>query len=634
MNLSGEELNEATVSVLSNGLNFAPAPKFIPVKEIVSGVEQAINVLSREDSEEIRREVCRSLNRAVPPKHNISKTERLALKSLRENSDIVVLPADKGNASVVLSSEEYRSKISELLSDSSYRPISRDPTGKIERKTVSLLNSSELSSDIIKKVKPHSSVPPRLYGLPKIHKVNVPLRPIVNSIGSPTYALAKYLTGLLQPLVGKCSHHVKNSFQFIEILDNIKVNSTDILVSFDVESLFTKVPLKETLELLSSHFDAKIINLFRHVLTSTYFLFDGNYYEQSDGVAMGSPISPAVANFYMQEFEHMALERSQLQPSHFFRYVDDTFIVWPHGEDSLSTFHDCLNSIHPNIKFTIEVEKNGCLPFLDILIYKTAHGTLGHRVYRKPTHTDLYLNKNSHHHPLQKSTVLRTLLHRAIMVSDSDSLPDEISHLCTTFKQNNYSNRDINKALRKINSNKSNDQPKKDYKGRAFIPYVGTVSSKIGRLLSKYDIKAVFRPPAKISQLLRPVKDDLGLRTPGIYKIPCECGKVYIGQTGRTVQDRIKEHQRCIKLADFDKSAVAEHSLLTGHRILFSSTTVVDKATNYYDRIIKEAIHIKINDTFNKDVGLQLSNAWLPVISSISSDKTNTHSSRQSESAC
>ena len=98
----------------------------------------------------------------------------------------------------------------------------------------------------------------------------------------------------------------------------------------------------------------------------------------------------------------------------------------------------------------------------------------------------------------------------------------------------------------------------------------------------------MFRPPAKISQLLRPVKDDLGLRTPGIYKIPCECGKVYIGQTGRTVQDRIKEHQRCIKLADFDKSAVAEHSLLTGHRILLSSTTVVDKATNYYDRIIKE----------------------------------------------
>ena len=220
------------------------------------------------------------------------------------------------------------------------------------------------------------------------------------------------------------------------------------------------------------------------------------------------------------------------------------------------------------------------------------------------------------------------------MVSDSNSLPFEISHLCITFKQNNYNNRDINKALHRINSNKSKDQPKKDYKGRAFSPYAGKVSSKIGRVLSKYDIKMVFQPPAKISQLLSPVKNDLGLRTPGIYKIPCDCGKVYIGQAGHTVQDRIKEHQHCIKLADFDKSAVAEHSLLTSQRILFSSTNVVDNAISYYDQIIKEAIHIKINDTFNREVGLQLSNAWLLVISSISSDNTNTHFSRQLQSAC
>ena len=106
-------------------------------------------------------------------------------------------------------------------------------------------------------------------------------------------------------------------------------------------------------------------------------------------------------------------------------------LLYGHMGKIVSAFNDCLNSIHPNTKFTIEVEKNGYLPFLVILIYKTAHGMLGHRVYRKPTHTDLHLNKNSLNHHLQKSTVLRTLLHRAIMVSDScaSCVPSLISYV-------------------------------------------------------------------------------------------------------------------------------------------------------------------------------------------------------------
>ncbi|PSN48481.1 hypothetical protein C0J52_11724 [Blattella germanica] len=203
-----------------------------------------------------------------------------------------------------MSSTNYHKKITALLEDEAYRPLSRDPTGKVERLTSTLLAKSGLPNEVTKQLRPHSSIPPRIYGLPKIHKESVPLRPIVNSIGSPTYSLAKYLTGLLQRLVGTCIHHVRNSMDFIETLKGITISSSDVLVSFHVESLFTRVPLKETLDLLRPHFDDNVISLFHHVLTSTYFLYNGAYYEQTDGVAMGSPLSPAVANFYMQEFEH------------------------------------------------------------------------------------------------------------------------------------------------------------------------------------------------------------------------------------------------------------------------------------------------------------------------------------------
>ncbi|PSN38386.1 hypothetical protein C0J52_21475, partial [Blattella germanica] len=188
------------------------------------------------------------LKKAVPPKRNLCVSENQALKVLKENTNVVVLPADKGNAAVVMSSAIYHENITALLENEAYRPLSRNPTGKVERLTSTLLAKSGLPNEVTKQLRPHSSIPPRNHGLPKIHKESVPLRPIANSIGSPTYSLAKDITGLLQPLVGTCIHHVRNSMDFIETLKGITISSSDVLVSFDVESLFTRIQLKETLD--------------------------------------------------------------------------------------------------------------------------------------------------------------------------------------------------------------------------------------------------------------------------------------------------------------------------------------------------------------------------------------------------
>jgi len=92
-------------------------------------------------------------------------------------------------------------------------------------------------------------------------------------------------------------HHVKNLAQFIQILQTIQIEPHDLLVSFDIVSLFTNVPIGDSLLLPEQHFNNDLVNLFRHVLTSTYFCFNGQYYKQTDGVAMGSPLSPVIANF-------------------------------------------------------------------------------------------------------------------------------------------------------------------------------------------------------------------------------------------------------------------------------------------------------------------------------------------------
>jgi hypothetical protein len=100
------------------------------------------------------------------------------------------------------------------------------------------------------------------------------------------------------------------------------------------------------------------------VLTSSYFCFNGQFCEETDGVSMGSPLSPVIA-FFMEDFEKVALSRAAYKPTYWFRYLDDTFVIWPHGPEKLSNFFNHPN-IHPNVQFTMETESNSRLPFPDI----------------------------------------------------------------------------------------------------------------------------------------------------------------------------------------------------------------------------------------------------------------------------
>jgi hypothetical protein len=133
-------------------------------------------------------------------------------------------------------------------------------------------------------------------------------------------------------------------------------------------------------------------------------------------------------------------------------------------------------------------------------------------------------------------------------------------------------------------------------------------------LLTKFNIQTV-HIPAKNIHLLRPVKDKLGLRTTGIYRIPCECGKVYVGQTGQTIEARLKEHRRHVRLNQPERSAVAEHSLTTYNRIDFDGASKLGTATRYMDCLVREAIKIRLHpDNFNRDDGFNLSYAWRPIL--------------------
>ena len=160
---------------------------------------------------------------------------------------------------------------------------------------------------------------PQVLWLPKIHKVGTPLRPIVSSRGSTTYGVAKELAYIIKPLVGQFPHHLKNT-HFIQQLQGKRLEPGELIPSFDGKALFTSVPVHPAIQIVKQRLQQdttfpqrtsmsipQITSLLEFCLTNTYFLFQGKYYEQVQGAAMGSPISHLIANIFMEEFEVKAL---------------------------------------------------------------------------------------------------------------------------------------------------------------------------------------------------------------------------------------------------------------------------------------------------------------------------------------
>jgi len=248
-------------------------------------------------------------------------------------------------------------------------------------------------------------------------------------------------------------------------------------------------------------------------------------------------------------------------------------------------------------------------------VYREPDGRLTTSVYRKPTHTDQYLAYDSHHPQSVKRGIVKCLYDQAKrLVTKSSVITGEKKDMSFVLVSNGYPSSFVQKITKAQTTPRR--EPVAEFKSTAVLPYVQGVLESLCLCLEQ-GICTVFKSDTTLrSHLVRPKDTVNPAKQDGVvYRIPCEPGKVYIGETGRSMQERIKRHDRDIRLARTQTSAISEHTHETGHYPIWNEVKFIDRDPHWYTRRVKEAIDIRLHpNNINRDSGIEIPEAWVPTI--------------------
>ncbi len=448
VNLSGKDLSSSELSLLSKGLKFVPKPPRInrfQLKQDLESFGRRIRLReffydpgsseAENDYRDSRRFVEKSkwsppknripeietylkaverdawgLSRSIRRKDNLTHIQRQALTQLRNRSDIIIKPADKGSAIVVLSKEAYMAEAYRQLSDTRYyRKLDLDPTAQhteqVRELVLEMFKGDHISKDTFKYLTPTNPRTARFYHLPKIHKQGNPGRPIVSSCAAPTERISEFVDYYLRPLVVQAPSYIKDTSDFLRKLSSLgPLPLGSFLVTLDVCSLYTNIPHEEGIQACKWALQTRsspappttyLVRMIRQFLELNNFAFNGEHYLQTQGTAMGTRMAPSYANIFMADLEEALLAWTATRPILWWRYIDDVFAIWTGGQDELESFLKQINIFHQTIKFTAEWSTTQ-VSFLDTTVILDGETTQTD-LFTKPTDTHQYLSPDSCH---------------------------------------------------------------------------------------------------------------------------------------------------------------------------------------------------------------------------------------------
>ena len=369
-------------------------------------------------------------------------------------------------------------------------------------------------------------------------------------------------------------------------------------------NLYSNVPLDTTIDLainlLNDYFTDSatredINRVLKHVVNQNFCMFNNSFYKINDGLPMGMPLSGLLADIYMDHIEDQHIINNN-NPYHthikkWIRYVDDVFCIWDGGVAELNAFLDYLNNLHTQLKLTMEVEEERQLNFLDLTVTRN-NTTIQYNIYRKPTHCDTIIPFDSNHHMTHRMAAFRFMFNRCLTYPLTQEQRDkEFHNIYNIAKTNGFPKKLVDRTLRKILITKDPlytppcNIEKVVYRAVNYCPSIIKTKS----ILEQYNIKLAYRSTSTINQILSNYKTTKPKEErSGVYCISCqECNAVYVGQTGRKLEKRVKEHQ-----VPGRNSKVYHHWKCTGHAIDYKGTQLLHNCESGYRMDLLEHLEI------------------------------------------
>jgi len=410
---------------------------------------------------------------------NLPPEQFLALKTLRANDSLTLKKADKGNAVVVMDTELYRQEaLRQLNNGKYYAPLPGPLFRETAKKLAPILDTLRRTGFLTPKQ--HKHLTPNLnevntryfYMLPKIHKPQEswphprmpPGRPIVADVDTESSNICQYIDFYLKPLSILHPAYLKDTYHFLSQVKGKTVDSSWLLFTADVESLYTNMRYDRILSTTAQIFqeypdpqrpDWALLELIRIINENSDFEFDGCHYLQTQGSPMGRRNSPSHADVYLLELDEKARQGVKgIQPVLYFRFLDDIFGLWPGSREELIKFGEYLNTLIPDIKITLTI-RDETIEFLDVRVYKhideSGHCTLRTKTYFKTTDTHQLLHRRSFHPGHTFRGIVRSQFIRYKRISSTyEDYHEACTILTRTLLKRGYQRTELRKFKREI----------------------------------------------------------------------------------------------------------------------------------------------------------------------------------------
>ena len=273
------------------------------------------------------------------------------------------------------------------------------------------------------------------------------------------------------------------------------------------------------------------------------------------------------------------------------------------------------------VQYTIEHESTSkMLPFLDVSITNNGSGKYEFAVYRKPAITNVMIKPTSAIDPKIAPGVFKGFLARAFRICSENQLQDEINFLCDVFVENGYERTMLDRIVSDYSNNNnrrrrhqsitSSNDPR--FKNMVKLPWIPMVGPKLRRIYRRYGFKVVFTSLPNLANILCKNKCAFPKNSEaGVYKIDCNCGQFYVGETKKRVKTRVNEHKKAAEKSNWKFSGLSEHCKECTAGVRWSEASTICQENEWWHRKVREGLEIsKLNPTLNRDQGMHVSDSW------------------------